>query len=93
MQQEVEYNSCAPSKFKKNPLMGTASPQQYTVKSNLGVGGFGTVYLVQDKKDWNKLKALKRTQKIGKFTSREIEMLQLLKGKPNIVQMDNYFYS
>lgn len=37
--------------------------------------------------------ALKRTQKAGNIVSREYEVLSLLKGAPNIVQLVDFFYS
>lgn len=37
--------------------------------------------------------ALKRTQKAGNVVSREYEILSLLKGQPNVIQMVNFFYS
>lgn len=37
--------------------------------------------------------ALKRTQKAGNVVSREYEILSLLQGCPNVIQMVNFFYS
>ena len=37
--------------------------------------------------------ALKRTQKAGNIVSREYEVLSLLKGAPNVVQLVDFFYS
>jgi hypothetical protein len=37
--------------------------------------------------------ALKRTQKAGSMVSREYEVLSLLKGAPNVIQMHEFFYS
>jgi len=37
--------------------------------------------------------ALKRTQKAGNVVSREYEVLSLLRGAPNVIQMVNFFYS
>jgi serine/threonine protein kinase len=37
--------------------------------------------------------ALKRTQKIGNIVSREYEVLCLLKGAPNVVQLLDFFYT
>ena len=37
--------------------------------------------------------ALKRTQKAGNIISREFEILDMLKGKDNIVQLLDFFYS
>lgn len=42
----------------------------------------------------NKCKvALKRTQKAGNIISREYEVLSKMKGKPNVVQLLDFFYS
>jgi serine/threonine protein kinase len=37
--------------------------------------------------------ALKRTMKVGNIISREYEVLSLLKGCENIVQLLDFFYS
>lgn len=37
--------------------------------------------------------ALKRTQKAGNIISREYEILQALRGVPNVVQLLDFFYS
>jgi hypothetical protein len=37
--------------------------------------------------------ALKRTEKAGNVVSREYEILSLLKGCPNVIQMVDFFYS
>ena len=37
--------------------------------------------------------ALKRTQKAGNVISREFEILDMLRGKPNVVQLLDFFYS
>ena len=37
--------------------------------------------------------ALKRTQKAGNVVSREYEVLSMLRGCPNVIQMVNFFYS
>jgi serine/threonine protein kinase len=37
--------------------------------------------------------ALKRTMKAGNVVSREYEVLSLLKGAPNVVQLLDFFYS
>ena len=37
--------------------------------------------------------ALKRTQKAGNIVSREYEVLSLLKGAPNVVQLIDFFYT
>jgi len=41
----------------------------------------------------NQRVALKRTQKVGNIVSREYEVLNKLKGVPNVVQMLDFFYS
>jgi len=37
--------------------------------------------------------AIKRSQKVGNKVSREFEVLTALKGKPNIIQLVDFFYS
>lgn len=37
--------------------------------------------------------ALKRTQKAGNIISREFEILDMLRGKPHVVQLLDFFYS
>jgi serine/threonine protein kinase len=37
--------------------------------------------------------ALKRTQKAGNIISREFEILDMLRGKENVVQLLDFFYS
>ena len=37
--------------------------------------------------------AVKRTQKAGNIVSREFEVMSLLKGAPNVVQLVEFFYS
>ena len=37
--------------------------------------------------------AVKRTQKAGNVVSREYEVMTLLKGSPNVVQLVEFFYS
>lgn len=37
--------------------------------------------------------ALKRTQKAGNVVSREYEILSMLRGSPNVIQMVDFFYS
>lgn len=37
--------------------------------------------------------AIKRTQKAGNVISREYEVMALLKGAPNVVQLVDFFYS
>jgi len=37
--------------------------------------------------------AIKRSQKVGSKVSREFEVLSELKGKPNVIQLIDFFYS
>ena len=37
--------------------------------------------------------AIKRQQKVGNKVSREFEVLSALKGKPNVIQLVDFFYS
>ena len=41
----------------------------------------------------NQLVAIKRSQKVGNRVSREFEILDALKGKENVIQMLNFFYT
>ena len=50
------------------------------------------VFEAVDEKSGRKV-AIKRTQKAGNIISREYEILYMLRGKPNIVQMLDFFYS
>jgi len=50
----------------------------------LGNGAFGYVFEAYDNKRQCKV-ALKRTQKAGNIISREYEILQILRGVPNVV--------
>ena len=52
----------------------------------------GYVFEAHDHK-LNRTVALKRTMKAGKGVSREFEILETLKGKENIVQLLDLFYS
>ena len=37
--------------------------------------------------------AIKRSQKVGNKVSREFEVLSELRGKPNVIQLVDFFYS
>ena len=41
----------------------------------------------------NRRVALKRTMKAGRIVSREYEVLSMLKGAPNVIQLLDFFYS
>ena len=57
----------------------------------IGNGAFGFVFEAEDQND--RKVAVKRTQKAGNIISREFEILDMLKGKKNVVQMLDFFYS
>lgn len=58
----------------------------------LGSGSFGYVFAAHDKNRDCKV-ALKRTTKAGDFVSREYEVLELLKGCRNCIQVLDIFYT
>jgi len=58
----------------------------------IGNGAFGYVFEALDVNRQQKV-ALKRTQKAGNIVSREYEVLSLLEGAPNIVQLVEFFYT
>ena len=53
----------------------------------------GYVFMAEDRNNNNRKVALKRTQKAGNIVSREYEVLKLLEGAPNVVQLLDFFYS
>ena len=53
----------------------------------------GFVFKAEDRANGNKKVALKRTQKAGDIVSREYEILKLLEGAQNVVQLVDFFYS
>eukprot|EP00347_Sterkiella_histriomuscorum_P004333 403360846 len=58
----------------------------------IGHGAFGYVFLAIDDHTKQPV-AIKRSQKVGNKVSREYEISIALRGKPNIVQMINFFYT
>ncbi|CAI2375121.1 unnamed protein product [Moneuplotes crassus] len=58
----------------------------------LGSGSFGYVFEAIDKNRGQKV-ALKRTTKAGDYVSREYEILEILKGCPNCIQVLDIFYT
>ena len=58
----------------------------------IGNGAFGFVFEAYDENRKCKV-AVKRTQKAGNTISREFEILDLLRGQPNIVQMIDFYYT
>ena len=69
----------------------TAEPN-YKITRVIGHGAFGYVFEAYDFNRKCKV-ALKRTQKVGTIVSREFEILDLLRGKENIIQMIDFFYT
>ncbi len=70
---------------------------EHLVSSQISVPVFipailGYVFEAIDQNN-NQRVALKRTQKVGNIVSREYEVLNKLKGVPNVVQMLDFFYS
>jgi serine/threonine protein kinase len=76
----------------------TPQPQPRTQHPNLqcrrvlGNGAFGYVFEAYCK-NTNQLVAVKRTQKVGSFVSREYEILKEMLGCPNVIQMLDFYYS
>ena len=58
----------------------------------IGNGAFGFVFEAYCENRKCKV-ALKRTQKAGNIISREFEILDMLRGKENVVQLLDFFYS
>lgn len=58
----------------------------------IGNGAFGYVFEAYCENRKCKV-ALKRTQKAGNIISREFEILDMLRGKENVVQLLDFFYS
>jgi len=58
----------------------------------IGNGAFGYVFEAYDE-NRNMKVAVKRTQKAGNIVSREFEVMSLLKGAQNVVQLVEFFYS
>mmetsp|Transcript_19754 Transcript_19754/g.17464 ORF Transcript_19754/g.17464 Transcript_19754/m.17464 type:complete len:310 (+) Transcript_19754:26-955(+) len=62
------------------------------IEGLLGSGSFGYVFEAYDRNRKTKV-ALKRTTKAGDYVSREYEILELLKGCPNCIQVLDIFYT
>jgi len=58
----------------------------------IGNGAFGYVFKAVDSATEVPV-AIKRSQKVGSKVSREFEVLAALKGKPNVIQLVDFFYS
>lgn len=69
----------------------TVTPNLKPIKV-IGNGAFGYVFQCFDQ-NRNCMVALKRTQKAGTVISREYEILEMLKGATNVVQLLDFFYS
>ena len=68
------------------------SPAGFKVVRPLGQGSFGGVWLCQYK-ETGELLAIKKTAKKADELSRELYILKVLKNKPYIVPMLDYFYT
>ncbi|CAK73445.1 unnamed protein product (macronuclear) [Paramecium tetraurelia] len=64
----------------------------YQFQRIIGHGTFGYVFEAYDRTNDKKV-AIKRIQKISKQLSREYEILLLLKGSPNIIQIEDIYLS
>ena len=72
--------------------MSTHQTPDLEIHGLLGSGSFGYVFEAYDKNRNCKV-ALKRTTKAGEYVSREYEILELLKGCKNCIQVLDIFYS
>lgn len=72
--------------------MSTHQTPDLEILGLLGSGSFGYVFEAYDKNRDCKV-ALKRTTKAGDYVSREYEILELLKGCKNCIQVLDIFYS
>lgn len=72
--------------------MSTHQTPDLEIQGLLGSGSFGYVFEAYDRNRGCKV-ALKRTTKAGDFVSREYEVLELLKGCKNCIQVLDIFYS
>ena len=68
------------------------SPPFFKPLSLLGYGSFSYVIKALDLKS-NSIVAIKWSRKMGDKMSREFEILMALKGKENVVQILDFFYS
>lgn len=69
-----------------------SSEPQFRVERMIGSGAFGHVFEVVDLAT-NRRVALKRMLKTSKNISREYEILRLLQGSENVLQLEDFFYS
>ena len=69
-----------------------SSELKYRVEKMIGNGCFGHVFEVTDVRN-NKKVALKRMIKTSQKISREYEILQILHGCENVIQLEDFFYS
>lgn len=72
--------------------MSTHQTPDLVINGLLGSGSFGYVFEAYDRNRKCKV-ALKRTTKAGEFVSREYEILELLRGCKNCIQVLDIFYS
>jgi serine/threonine protein kinase len=63
-----------------------------SVTKVIGNGAFGFVFEAFDKNRNCKV-AIKRTQKAGSTVSREFEILDMMRGQQNIVQLLDFYYT
>lgn len=89
------------SLYMKDKLLSDGTPAAWTVKEDypeykvekvLGNGAFGFVFKAINLKTKEPV-AIKRIVKVGKYISREFEILTQLKGKENCLQLLDFFYT
>jgi serine/threonine protein kinase len=67
-------------------------PPHYRDFKLIGNGAFGYVFSAFESATGRPV-AIKRSQKVGNKVSREFEVLSALEGRPNIIQLVDFFYS
>ena len=73
-------------------MKANESYPNYKIKKLIGKGVFGYVFQALDLNSKKQI-AWKRMQKSSKKMSREFEILEKLKDKENVLQIDKIFYS
>lgn len=70
----------------------TPQVPDYRVNNYLGKGAFGYVLEAEDRTTGKKY-AWKRSVKVTNNMSREIEVLVLMRSSPNVIRVENFFFS